>query len=237
MMEIKTNAWNRYVGKIWAKIFSYYGIRKNGVLIEIAPGNSNKIGYALSLHNFEGTLYIIDPNPKALTSITKKYKKSLKNAKIIPIKRNLYESLPLLPKKVHAIISNHPLDDMILGKILDNSSFIKYFGSDYGSSSEKTKKLWQEIEADPKKLKKIKLEVVNEWNNLIKHTNPDIVIISQYESFFFKRNKIYAPDKHAFEVLKKIKNKCGGSKLPVKIAGTQIKNREKWLVIDKRSNR
>lgn len=197
--------WNKYIGEIWANILLKSKIQKKSTIIEVAPGSVNKIGYGLQLLGFEGILYVVEPNKRALNSIVKQYSLILNKAKIIPLPYKLNKILKHLPKKVDAIISNHPLDDMIIGKTLKSNQFKKLFNDFYGKIPSKTDILWRKLSKKGRTLEKIKKEITNEWANLINKVNPDLVIISQYESYFFKSNGISAPDKNAFEILIKIK--------------------------------
>jgi len=197
--------WNQYIGNIWCEVFTIANFPKKGTLIEIAPGSVNKIGEGLSQYEFEGKLYIIEPNPSALESITEKYQKQLTRTQIIPIQKTLKDAIKYLPK-CDAIISNHPLDDMIIGESLNINSFNDLFNDHYNLSAlEQTRKYWEILESNPKKLEKIKEKVLTDWNNTIQTIKPNITIISQYESYSFQSMNITQPDMHAIEVLNKIR--------------------------------
>ena len=79
-MKIKTlifksnRHWNRAVANTWKKFLKESKFNIKGTIIEIAPGKEKKIGIALSDLKFEGTIYVIEPDPLAMKEITKKYK-------------------------------------------------------------------------------------------------------------------------------------------------------------------
>lgn len=154
---------------------------------------------------FSGTLYIIEPEESALDAVTKAYQKILKNCKIIPIQKTMEEAIAYLPKKVDAILANHPLDDMILGNSLNHESFSSYFGAKFGTDAERTKFLWGKLEENETLLEKLKSDLVSSWKKLIESTNPRFVAISQYISYYFRKNAILAPDDNALDVLTRIR--------------------------------
>jgi len=195
----------------WTKVFSSCNFPKSGKVVEIASGKNNKITKALSLYGFSGKLFLIEPDIKALNSLVKDCKKILPNSEIIPVPFPLNKvNLP----KVDAIVSNHPLDDMLIGK------FIKDFDAYYNASPNEIKLTWRRIESNKLKLEKAKEIVFNEWIKLIEKTQPSKVIISQYESSFFKKHKIKSPDIHGYDILKRIKEKYNSKEI-----------KKRWLLI------
>ena len=101
---------------------------------------------------------------------------------------------------------------MLIGK------FIKDFDEYYNSSPKQIKLTWKRIEAD--KLEKAKKTIFNEWIKLIEKTQPSKVIITQYESSFFKKHKIKSPDIHGYDILKRIKEKYNSKEI-----------KKRWLLI------
>jgi len=154
--------WNHFMGAIWKEIFSNYNLKKDGTVIEIAPGSINKIGWGLSAYKFNGKLYIIEPDIHSIKSIVRQYKKILKS-EIKPVALSLDKAIQTLPKKVNAILANHPLDDMISGKLLTKKEFDRFFDITYKNASFK-RKIWEKIDSDKNKIKKAKhYENSNKW--------------------------------------------------------------------------
>ncbi len=108
------DTYERYIGNIWSHLFRYSGFKSDDTVIEIGPGNSFKIGFALVNNAFKGSLYLIDPLPSSLQVITQKYQKYLPEARIYPIQATLSEAISYLPKKPDFLVANHVLDDMLL---------------------------------------------------------------------------------------------------------------------------
>ena len=122
-MNVMNNAsrWNAYIGSIWEDIFRKINLKKTGSIIEVAPGSINKIGLGLKNYGFNGKVYIIEPNKKSLDTITNNYKQLLSQSNIIPIRKPLSDitnnDVPLT--SCDALVSNHPLDDMIIGYLYE----------------------------------------------------------------------------------------------------------------------
>ncbi len=219
-----------YVGHIWSDIFSVVWISSKKIIIEIAPWWVNKIGHGLKNIDFAWDLYIIEPNKKALDMIVSQYKKELPYANIIPVQTTVKDAIPYLPKNVWAIVSNHPLDDMIMGKSLDKKYFDDFFDDHYDySSGEKTRKLWEKLEKNAEAMQKAKEETIEDMIKMLAHTNPEYVIISQYESCFFKNNNIPWPDNHAYEVLQSLKNTYKDS--IIHPYSSEIQDTERWMTL------
>ncbi len=229
-LELKDN-WNEYIATIWKNIFIKIGLPRYGTIVEIAPGEVNKIGKALEMYGFKGTLIIIEPNEKSLNNLTKEYNSKFKDINLIGINRELKDSIKLLPNKVDAILSNHPLDDMIIGKFLKDKEFNNFFDNCYENYDlAHIKKIWDKVESS-NNAEEIKNEVGKEFIELFNKTNPEIVIISQYESYFFKTNKIDYPDKIGFELLNKLKIENIGTDYSKVLDNIkEINDKERWAL-------
>jgi hypothetical protein len=225
--------WNNYIANIWNKIFQKINFPKNGAVVEVAPGEANKLGLALKKYGFVGSLYVIEPNEEYLKSITNQYKQTLKKSKIIPILQTLEKSDKFLPKKIDAIISNHPLDDMLLGCFLDKYSSENFLNHNYGLSPSTTKEYWECMKKTKNFLPMAKKKVTLEWCKIINKKNPQFCLIYQYKSYYFQKNKILLPDKNAADVLKLISNKYSKFKINTKDLNVSkgLKEKKGWLIL------
>lgn len=205
-LDIATN-WDKYIGAIWANIFIECNLPEKGIVVEIAPGVAEKIGRGLELYGFKGTLYVVEPEEFSLNEITRKYREHIPGCTVIPIQKTLREAIDILPKKVDAIVANHPLDDMILASFLMKKDFVEYFGEKFGTNFEKTKFFWNKIEENKIDLEKSKSEILEEWQTIIEKIKPSFLAIAQYRSYFFAKNKLFSPDKNAFDVLNLLRKK------------------------------
>lgn len=224
--------WDNYVGSIWNEILSYSSLSKDGVIVEIAPGDVPKIGLGLQAYGFKGTIYIIEPDLLALQNIVMQYKKLIPEAKIIPLQKKLREALSFLPEIPDMVLANHPLDDMILGNTLSSEEFQGVFDNHYNMPFEVTMRLWKNLENHPELLEQSKRQILDDWEFLIKKKRPHTIVISQYSSYFFQLHGMSSPDKHALELLESIAGL--GKNLGFHVVRPQhrlIENPNSWLLI------
>jgi len=228
----KNKNWNKFIGDIWFEVITNINLSKKSIIVELAPGKENKIGLGLSKYGFKGEIYLVEPNKRALTYIARQYRKELPSAKIFTLPLKLKDAIPLLPKKVDAIVSNHPLDDLLVGKFL-GSNFGEYFDKIYNTPDMKTRYFWKEILRRPKKIKSAKKQIINEFLKLIKRTSPSFVAISQYKSYLFQTNMMKEPDEQAFGILKKLRALfISKERKDIIYSIKDIKEKERWLILD-----
>ena len=202
-------SWNLAIAHKWADFMTTLRVPRSGIAVEVAPGDTNKIGKALELYGFTGRLYVIEPNQRALESITSQYRESLKGVDVVPVGMTLGDSSrKVLPKSLDLVLANHPLDDMILGTWLhklEGKEFEHYFDVLYAKFPNKTIANWEAITSDAKLLREIQEGVLNEWKDLFCNNHPHWTLISQYKSYFFQSRGVYAPDEEAKKVLGELK--------------------------------
>jgi hypothetical protein len=211
--------WNEYIGDIWADVLKGCALPDRGTLVEIAPGGTDKIGRGLKALGWQGTIYLVDPHREALEKTLHAYKALLPASRVIGIAAPCDEAP--LPPRMDALISNHPLDDMIIGHTLDADEFTSFFADHYASDPETTRSLWQ------KKSEQIGAAVertVSEWSTLMPRAA--VTVIAQYESSFFRQHQIDAPDRYAKVVLDRLRN-ISRTALPT---SAKIADPQRWLI-------
>lgn len=227
--------WNHYVGNIWRRVFEKLDLKKDGVVVEIAPGDVNKIDYGLQNFGFNGTLYVVDSNKTVAKSIVAQYKKILTRCEIIPVAHTVGSLPKYLNSDIEAIVANHPFDDILLGKFLTKTESEKHFSREYGVKPEKVKQYWQKMINDPEKLWRIKGEVVGEFVRLIQAARPNLVAISQYKSYYYQSHEIFNPDEQAFDVLRMFEAIYPNNRVRPKIKN--ITDMKRWMFLDFRESK
>lgn len=206
------DSWISHLSEGWNLVFKQGKLNPLGTVVEVAPGDVPKIGAALAEYGFQGSLYVVEPEPKALQKITSLYRMLMQGATIIPLPYLLEDVIPFLPEspfRIDAILANHPLDDMIVGEILQNEQVGDFFENCYENTAECAARVWDHIETNWPQVQAAKWEIAQQWKALIKHTNPRIVGISQYRSGFYASHCIHAPDEHAHELLCLLQREMG----------------------------
>lgn len=219
--------WNRHVGSVWLENFMQLQLDMEKPVIEVAPGSVNKVGLGMAFYGFRGDVYLVEPCPPALDEIAEKYRQCCWN--VFPVNRTLESGLKFLPTNPEAILSNHPLDDMIISKALSDEEIRNLFTDHYEAPVEKTRIVWDGLMSKPAELEKAKEAVVGEWVNAIDTLNPRLVVISQYHSCFFKRNGLEAPDREAYDVLSRLKDRFADKHVPLK--SEYIEDKSRWLAL------
>jgi len=113
--------WEQKCANIWHELFLTIKMPQNCNIVEIALGYSAKIIIALSQFNFNGSILIIDPCISATNSIKKKIKLLLPNVPFKIINKPFAEcSHQINNFKPNYILSNHPIDDLLIAKNCKN---------------------------------------------------------------------------------------------------------------------
>lgn len=193
MLTFKSNPktdWEQYLGNIYCGLFEKLDIERYGTIIEVAPGYMGSIGHGLAKYDFGGVLYIIEPSPHALKSSLKKYKSLLPKANIIGVPSLLEDVITNSKVKdffIDLVVSNHSLDDIIIGKLLtQRGEFKAFFTKNHASYSIKNAKTtsisWRNLINNYSLLFRLINETIDEWKHIIAKSNA--VILSAYNSHF-----------------------------------------------------
>jgi hypothetical protein len=201
--------WDRHVGEGWAAVLSARRVPRDGCVVEVGPGQTCKVGHGLSLYGFSGTLHVVEPSRKAAAFVRRAYAELLPRARIHVIERSLEEALPQLPRKLDAVLANHPLDDMIASAQLGPEEFQRFFADHYVSPAEAIGALWQRLTADASALADTRQAVLKDWLAVVDAVQPGVLAIAQYESFFCRDNGLQAPTHHAAALLGELKASLG----------------------------
>jgi hypothetical protein len=200
--------WNDYIGGIWAHVLSRAGLPRDGTVVEIAPGETDKIGRGLKTLGFRGTLFLVEPHREALGKAFHAYQQVLPDARIIPIARTLGQALPLLPRRPDAVVANHPLDDMVVGSWLSHAEFDRFFRDHYERADPPlTRRTWQALASRPSALERAKRSTLQEWEAMVRALSPQRLILSQYDSHFFRQHHIRFADAAGKSVLDRLRSK------------------------------
>jgi hypothetical protein len=204
--------WDSYVASIWHKLLSHLIPHQLSTVIEVAPGTSTKIGEALKSSDFTGTLYIIEPDKHALARITKRYSELLPNAVLIPLNHSLTDSLGYLPINPDAILSSHPLDDMILAcapQLTEGKSLFSWTVNPTTQLSSEFLDHWNALQITPGAIEVIKNKVAKQWVTMHHTIKPKSIIISQYSSATLAMHNLQNLNQHATQLLNHLKKQFG----------------------------
>ncbi len=203
--------WDYYVGSKYHRMFAKLKLEKDSTVLEIGPGSVSKVGEGLKQYGFIGKIVLVEPELNSLQEISKKYKLLMPKATVIEMNMTLNEYLQnQCHNSIDVVVSNHVIDDMIIGKYISSKQkFTEFFQDHYTEPDiQKTSRLWEELTLDVGKRLQITEETIIEWINVMKLSKA--TIISAYDSYLFRVNENRYPSiNHAHTlsqgVLKKIK--------------------------------
>ncbi|CDZ77623.1 hypothetical protein BN59_01907 [Legionella massiliensis] len=247
-------AWDDYVSAIWASFFVDSGLSQNGVILEIAPGASPKIAYALEKIDFRGDIYLIEPYQDALKAISKKYQTILPQAKLHPLPCVLIDSLNHLPRELDCVISHHPLDDMIMAMDDDPQIFEQLFSwvnQDKLEIHPKFAARWQQLHANPDKISQIENEITRQWVLFVEQIQPKLLMMSQYPSLVLETETMCSLNKQAQLLLQRLKQYFHKQLIADRhvqdllnhnknynfdLIGNEVLNAKNWLIYNRNSS-
>lgn len=235
-MNNKTDHWHQHVGSVWALLLSKHALNCSGTIIEIGPGFTDKIGRGLAKLQFQGRLYILEPNEVALEWVAERYQIILPHATIIAVNKTVQDACTVLPSAVEAVLMNHVLDDMVLHAGLSPARQQNIFSQTRPGESclSQVKETWQALLEDPQYLLALKQEVVTDLYNLIYHTDARIVGMSQYKSWFLSQNELEEADMIGNKLLGEIISLLGNTSLADKdILRSYGQDEQDWLIIER----
>lgn len=160
--------------------------------MEVAPGEEPKIGTALAMLGFWGTIFLIEPDRTAAQTLHHIYKKLLPNATVRLVEKPLQDVMAGtdIPTAVTTLVANHAFDDMVMSSILGHTScpsdepYPSLTPDDYSYGTKAT---------------------VLAWTNAVAHLNPASLIVSQYPVRLLTQPGFEARQHSGLEVLERLK--------------------------------
>jgi hypothetical protein len=201
-------AWDAFMAQIWARFFAHFKLATQAAVVEIGPGSSIKIGIALAETGFKGTVYLVDPFEEELARTAKLYRDLLPDAHIHVIAHSLAGALELLPKHLDFLVSNHPIDDMLLASGKGKKELLELFGwtaIEHEQMVPASERAWRVLSSDRDRLLRMKEAVYSEWHAALEMLRPDIAIISQYPSSTLNNNGMEGLNMHAADIFARIR--------------------------------
>lgn len=247
-IEQSYHAWDEYMSGVWYRLINSLGIHSKGCLIEIAPGSSIKIGMALNQMSFSGQLYLIEPHPALGQFILKMYQSILPLANIILISETLEDSLLTLPLNPDAILSNHPLDDMLLAaNAFKKSKLFDSWANNKNPTPCVIRQEWKKLSSNPTELMSSMEAVISIWKEVNNQLKPNWLLMSQYPSYTLEHENLTDLNQHAAILLDKLRDYynplCVSTQVVQKILnsmthynhehiGNYVLNAAYWLVVN-----
>lgn len=177
----------------------------DGVVIEVAPGYEPKIGNALALLGFYGTIFLIEPDAKAARRIRRVYKKIMPHATVKMVIKPLQEIRVGVdvPVGADALVASHPFDDMVIAFLANRTRFFSREKEEKTDTPLSFKKLYDAL-TDKDYARGIKI-VIADWQRFIEESKPGYFAASQYPSRTLMIKGLIQRQNSGFIVLKQLK--------------------------------
>lgn len=191
---------------LWHKFLVENQIPREGIVIEVAPGYEPKIGNALALLGFSGTIFLIEPDQKAACHIQNIYQQILPRASVKTVNK-LLQSVEVginIPYGADALLASHPFDDVVMAFIAGRTSFFSQEKEGGQDLSPSLKKLYDALKHKDY-IDGIK-NTTETWKHFIKKSRPDYFIASQYPSHMLTIKGLSLRQESGFVVLKQLKS-------------------------------
>ncbi|MBI4991895.1 MAG: hypothetical protein HZB99_01640 [Candidatus Harrisonbacteria bacterium] len=194
---------------LWRKWFTENRLPKSGIVIEVAPGYEPKIGNALALYEFQGTVFIIEPDQEAARHIQEVYKKILPGAVIKVITKPLQdvEVGADIPCRADALVASHPFDDMVIAYIMQTNLKNNLFSQEKNDGARMSAPIKEFYDAigDKDYAHGIAAAVVA-WKEFIQKLRPACFIASQYPSHMLAIKGLTKRQNSGYAVLDQLKS-------------------------------
>lgn len=200
--KIADDEWEWYIGKLYAKLIEKMHNGKMKTVVELAPGYRYKIAYGLKEFNFKGNLYVIDTNTEVLEYVKEKYTELLPEANIICINKTFENCFEYIPNEFDLFLSNHSIDDMIIAEYMEKT-YTKNLGDD--NFRDILSDAWRELGKNTTMIDNISNHVYSLFKSFFNKKKIETIIISQYKSNLYFKDKFKEMDEITENCFKKIK--------------------------------
>src|SRR3989338_8180427 len=176
---------------LWRRILIENRLPADGTGVEVAPGYEQKIGAALSLFGFRGTLYVIEPD---------------RNATLHIVCKPMEEVVPKddIPSPIEALVASHPFDDMVIASIVKEKNFFSEEKDAGTRISSAMRRMYAAIR-DEKYATGICATAIT-WQRFIEEVRPRCVIASQYPSRTLTLKGLKKRQNSGYAVMENLKN-------------------------------
>lgn len=200
--KIADDEWEWYIGQLFAKLIEKVHKGNLKTVVELAPGFRYKVAFALKEFNFNGNIYVIDTNLEVLEYVKEKYSKILPEANIICINSTFINSFEMIPQEFDLFLSNHSIDDMIIAEYMK-----KIYTNNLGNDDFKDilSKAWVDLGKDKEMIQTMINYVYLSFKKFFEEKKIETIIMSQYKSNLYFKDKFTEMDEITENCFNKIK--------------------------------
>lgn len=190
--------------RLWHKLFVEIGLPMDGTVVEVAPGYEPKIGNALAINNFQGAIWLIEPDQRAAYHIRETYRKILPQATVHSVVKSL-QDIEIgvdVPQGIDMLVANHPFDDMVIAFSVGDKGFFSQEKEDMAHVAPSIKKVYDSL--GNKDYAYGEEATVATWERFVKGAQPHYFIASQYPSHTLTTKGLTKRQNSGFSVLRQL---------------------------------
>jgi hypothetical protein len=202
--------WDELVAGIWQSVLTPFAFKPGQVAIEIGPGTSCKVAWALGRLKFNGTIYVVDPAENAIEVMGQRYAEACPGSKVICLHETVKDCADKLPTRPDFLFMSHVIDDMMMLEAARRvpegmNAFEWHAGKTYKLAPTRSyHDTWALISKNIPALDEAKKFVLDTLISSIRKINPKIMIISQYPSATLEENGLDVINKHSHDIFEKL---------------------------------
>lgn len=177
--------WNRAVGEAWTSILGEHQLDAKGTIVEIGPGFSDKIAFALAELRFRGTILLVEPNDAARRWAHARYASLLPHALVRTVARPVPDACGIDGGPVDALLSNHIFDDLVLHASVPRDVSARLFATmlpDAPCGAEYLR-TWQRVLRDETHVEETIARVAEGLASYVHAVRPRLLAVNHYRSW------------------------------------------------------
>jgi hypothetical protein len=184
------DTWGRRLGAIWARLLRQQVLRPGGIVVEIGPGFSAKVGFGLAELGFQGTVILVEPNEPARFWAAGEYRRLLPGAEVRTCPSAIPETGGLASEPVDLVLGNHIIDDLLLAANIPLDDCEMIFGAMCPGSdcSERFIRVWGDMLRSPASTSRTVNRVVGDLVRYVDAIKPRCLLVNQYPSWRHSRS-------------------------------------------------
>jgi hypothetical protein len=200
------------MGAGWSRILRSAGVDRDATVVEAGPGFSDKIAHALAALGFRGRIVVVDPTPAAGRWLAVRYRQLLPAAEIV------VDPFPLSSATrewgtVHALVSNHVLDDMLLRLAVPPAVSGALFAQMRPGRpcSGTFLEAWRHIQENPAAPERLAGEAADEFARYAAAIAPHRVIVNVYPSWTHVRAGLASVHDYGLRALNRLEDRLSAA--------------------------
>jgi hypothetical protein len=177
--------WNRAVGEAWTSVLDAHELDARGTIVEVGPGFSDKIAFALAELRFRGTILLVEPNDAARRWAHARYASLLPHALVRTVASPVPDVRGIDGGRVDALLANHIFDDLVLHASVPHDVSARLFAAMVPQSpcSGDYVRTWQQVLREEERVEATIARVAHDLASYVHAVRPRLLAVNHYRSW------------------------------------------------------